>query len=85
MLMTLMTLMNQSGDNPRRTSIPRICLVRNGKMLRRNMRRELIPEEKLGAKIRQEGIDDIALIKGMYLEGDGEISLIKQVTDETAK
>jgi len=80
-----MTLMNQSGDNPRRTSAPRIGLVRDGEMLRRNMRRELITDEELGAKIRQEGIDDIALIKGLYLEGDGEISLIKQVTDETAK
>jgi uncharacterized membrane protein YcaP (DUF421 family) len=80
-----MTLMNQSGDNPRRTSASRIGLVRDGEMLRRNMRRELITDEELGAKIRQEGIDDIALIKGLYLEGDGEISLIKQVTDETAK
>ncbi|MFM1679176.1 DUF421 domain-containing protein [Aeromonas salmonicida] len=67
------------------TSAPRICLVRNGKMLRRNMRREFITDEELGAKIRQEGIDDIALIKGMYLEGDGEISLIKQVTSESPK
>lgn len=67
------------------TSAPRICLVRDGKMQRRNMRRELITDEELGAKIRQEGIDDIALIKAMYLEGDGEISLVKQVTEETAE
>ncbi|MNG27147.1 hypothetical protein D3C84_1122340 [compost metagenome] len=47
-------------------------------MLRRNMRREFITDEELSAKIRQEGIDDIARVKHMYLEGDGEISLIKQ-------
>lgn len=60
------------------TSAQRICLVRDGKMLRRNMRREFITEEELSAKIRQEGVDDIARVKRMYLEGDGEISLIKQ-------
>jgi len=37
-------------------------------------------EEELSAKIRQEGVDDIARVKRMYLEGDGEISLIKQET-----
>jgi uncharacterized membrane protein YcaP (DUF421 family) len=65
------------------TSALRVCLVRDGKMQRRNMRREFITEEELGAKIRQEGVDDIAQVKRMYLEGDGEISLIKQETGET--
>lgn len=60
------------------TAARRLCLVRDGRMLRRNMRREFITAEELGAKIRQEGIDDIAQVKRMYLEGDGEISLVKQ-------
>ncbi|WP_425258880.1 DUF421 domain-containing protein [Rubrivivax sp. RP6-9] len=37
----------------RLTSAPRLCLVRDGKPLRRNMRRELIADEELKAKIRQ--------------------------------
>jgi uncharacterized membrane protein YcaP (DUF421 family) len=64
------------------TSAQRVCLVRDGKMIRRNMRREFITDEELAAKIRQEGVDDIAQVKRMYLEGDGEISLIKQETSE---
>lgn len=60
------------------TSARRVCLVRDGKILRRNMRREFITDDELTAKIRQEGVDDIAQVKRMYLEGDGEISLIKQ-------
>lgn len=67
------------------TSARRVCLVSDGKMIRRNMRREFITDEELSSKIRQEGVDDIALVKRMYLEGDGEISLIKHETRETQK
>lgn len=67
------------------TSAQRVCLVRDGKMIRRNMRREFITDEELSSKIRQEGVDDIALVKRMYLEGDGEISLIKHESGETPK
>lgn len=59
------------------TSAPRLCLVRDGKLMRRNMRRELITDEELHAKIRQEGVEDIATVKRMYLEADGEMSLIR--------
>ena len=62
----------------RLTAPPRLCLVRDGKRLRRNMRRELITDEELDAKIRQEGVTDIASVKRMYLEADGEMSLIQQ-------
>lgn len=59
------------------TSAPRLCLVRDGKMLRRNMRREFITDDELSAKIRHEGVEDIACVKRMYLEADGEMSLIR--------
>lgn len=62
----------------RLTSAPRLCLVRDGKLLRRNMRRELITDEELKAKIRQEGVEDISGVKRMYLEADGEMSVIRQ-------
>ena len=60
------------------TSAPRLCLVRDGKRLRRNMRREFITDEELNAKIRQEGVEDVATVKRLYLEADGEMSLIRQ-------
>jgi uncharacterized membrane protein YcaP (DUF421 family) len=60
------------------TSPPRLCLIRDGRRLRRNMRREFITDEELNAKIRQEGLEDIATVKRMYLEADGEMSLIRQ-------
>ncbi len=61
----------------RLTSAPRLCLVRDGKLQRRNMRKEFITDEELNAKIRHEGIEDLAMIKRMYLEADGEMSVIR--------
>jgi len=59
------------------TSAPRLCLVRDGKLLRKNMRWEFITDEVLNEKIRHEGIEDLASIKRTYLEADGEMSLIR--------
>ena len=59
------------------TSAPRLCLVRDGKLLRRNMRREFITDQELNAKIRHEGVEDVATVKRRYLEADGEMSLIR--------
>jgi uncharacterized membrane protein YcaP (DUF421 family) len=56
----------------------KLCLVRDGRMLRRNMRREFITQEELMSKVREYGLDDVSKVKIMYLEADGEISLIKK-------
>lgn len=56
----------------------KLCLVRDGKMNKRNMRREYISPDELMAKIREAGVEDMAGVKGAYLESDGEISVIKR-------
>ena len=56
----------------------RLCLVRHGRHIRRNMRREFISDEELMSKVREEGLEDLSRVKFMYLESDGEISLIRQ-------
>lgn len=68
----------------RLTAAPRLCLVRDGKIQRRNMRREFITDQELHAKIRQQGVDDIRTVKRMYLEADGEMSLIQQESAKAA-
>ena len=35
----------------------RLCLVRDGKLVRRNLRREFIIDEDLNAKIQREGVE----------------------------
>jgi uncharacterized membrane protein YcaP (DUF421 family) len=56
----------------------RLLLVRDGRMLRRNMRREYISEEELRSKMREQGVEHLADVRRMYLEGDGEISVIRR-------
>jgi uncharacterized membrane protein YcaP (DUF421 family) len=55
----------------------KLCLVRDGRKIRRNMRREFISDEELMAKVRGEGLEDLSKVRRMYLESDGEISLIR--------
>lgn len=56
----------------------RLCLLKNGQMLKQNMRREFITEEELWRKLRQHGIESLAQVKSVHLEGDGEFSIIKR-------
>jgi uncharacterized membrane protein YcaP (DUF421 family) len=54
-----------------------LCLVKDGKMIRQNMRREFISEEELWRELRGQGIESLAQVKKMYLEPDGSFSMIK--------
>lgn len=56
----------------------RLVLVRDGKCQRRNMRREFITDAELMSKVREQGLEDLSHVKRMFLEPDGEISLIRQ-------
>ena len=61
----------------RRLLIPQpLLLVDNGRMLRRNMRREFISEEELISAVREKGYDGLDKIKKVYMESDGEISVV---------
>jgi uncharacterized membrane protein YcaP (DUF421 family) len=55
----------------------RLVLVRDGKCHRRNMRREFITDAELLSKVREHGLEDLSQVRCMYLEADGEISLIR--------
>lgn len=51
-------------------------LVRDGRIVYRNMRRELITKGELMTQIREQGIDNLESVKAAYMEGDGQISVI---------
>lgn len=55
-----------------------LCLVRNGRVLRRNMRRELLTDEELLQKLREQGVDSLEQVKEAYMEPDGQISVIQR-------
>lgn len=62
----------------RRFATPgRLTLVSRGVANLRNLRREFISLEELRQKLREQGIEDLREVKTAYLEGDGQISIIR--------
>jgi uncharacterized membrane protein YcaP (DUF421 family) len=57
---------------------PPLPLIRNGTLLRRNMRHELISEDELRSKLREHGVTDAAQVRQAYMEPDGQITVIKR-------
>ncbi|WP_048438345.1 DUF421 domain-containing protein [Caenimonas sp. SL110] len=55
-----------------------IVMLQDGKMLRRNMRREMLTVDELMAKLREHGLEKIEDAKLVVMESDGEISVIKR-------
>ncbi len=55
---------------------PPLPLVRNGQMLRRNMRQELITEDELISQLRLQGSETLADVEFAAMEGDGRISFV---------
>jgi uncharacterized membrane protein YcaP (DUF421 family) len=52
-------------------------LVKYGKLLRQNLRRELITEAELLGKLREQGVEDLSKVKQANIESDGQISVIE--------
>lgn len=63
----------------------KVKLIENGKLLRRNMRRELVTHEELMALLRTQGIDDPKDVRAAFIEGSGDISVIRADGGETSK
>jgi len=51
-------------------------LVKNGQLMRRNMRQELITMDELMTQLREQGVDEVGDVKLASLEGDGRISVV---------
>lgn len=55
----------------------RVCLVRDGNIQRRGMRREYLTHEELMSELRLQGIEHLSQVKHAYMESNGHISVIK--------
>jgi uncharacterized membrane protein YcaP (DUF421 family) len=54
-----------------------LVLVRSGRLLRRNMRREFVTTEEIMGQLRQHGIEKLSQVKLAAMEPDGSISVIR--------
>jgi uncharacterized membrane protein YcaP (DUF421 family) len=64
---------------------PPLLLVKDGQMLFRNMRRELISREELLSQLRLQGVNDLAEVKRACMESDGRISVVKRDPSDTGR
>ena len=62
------------------TTPPAVVLVRHGRLVHRNLRREHLSEEELSGKLREHGIERLRDVKMALMESDGEISVVRYRT-----
>lgn len=55
-----------------------LLLIKNGRLQRENMKREMLQEDELMAQLRENGVRSAGEVKLCYLEGDGRISVISR-------
>ncbi|HEV8509210.1 MAG TPA: YetF domain-containing protein [Gemmatimonadales bacterium] len=52
-------------------------LVKDGKILRRNLKAELLTVDDLLGQLREQGVNDVREVKRSFIESDGHLSIIK--------
>ncbi len=55
---------------------PPLKLIEDGRLLRRNMRRELVTEDEILGQVRLQGNNDLSQVEEAFMEGDGRISVV---------
>lgn len=74
------------SDRIRRLLSPRaLHLVSDGRVLRHNLSKEMLTDEELGAKLRENGVDDVAQVRDAFMESDGQVTVIKREPDGDAR
>jgi uncharacterized membrane protein YcaP (DUF421 family) len=55
-----------------------LLLIKNGKLQKRNLRKEMISEEELLGELREQGVANVADVKFSFMESNGHISVVKK-------
>src|SRR6185437_5006376 len=75
----VLTMLTYRFDFVRRLLRPKpLLLVRNGIMVRGNMRKEFVTSDELMSLLRSEGVQDLESVEAAYLEADGQLSVRKR-------
>ncbi|MBT1702871.1 DUF421 domain-containing protein [Chryseosolibacter indicus] len=60
---------------------PALLLVKNGVLIKKNLRKEFITEDELMSQVREQGVASLKEVKEAYMEMDGRISVISNTKD----
>ena len=61
---------------------PSLLLIRNGQILFRNLRSQLITRQDLLEQLREQGVEGPESVKKCFLESDGRLSVIREDESE---
>jgi uncharacterized membrane protein YcaP (DUF421 family) len=64
---------------------PPLPLVRDGRVLRRNLRQEMLTLGDLMEQLRQQGVERLGEVRQCWLEGDGHLSVIRKKKGDNAE
>lgn len=56
---------------------PPLLVVKDGRVLRRNLHAELLTEDDLAEQLRQQGVASLAEVRRCYIESDGKLSVLR--------
>ena len=57
---------------------PSLTLIRDGRLIPQNLRKEMITEDELKSQLREHDVEEYADIRLATLEGDGRLSVLKR-------
>lgn len=57
---------------------PPLLLIRDGRVLRANLRHEFVTEDELKSKLREQGVTEVGEVREARMETDGQVSVIKK-------
>lgn len=57
-------------------------LVVNGRIMRKNLRSEMLTVDDLLGQLREQGVEDVREVKRSFIESDGHLSVIKHRSDD---
>lgn len=64
---------------------PEICVIRDGRIIHRNLRREYLSVDDLHAKLREHGIEDLSEVRVAYMESDGTFSVLTRQPGQSGR
>jgi uncharacterized membrane protein YcaP (DUF421 family) len=54
-----------------------LILIKNGRFIKKNLEAEMLTEDEIMGQLRQQGVEDVAKVKQVCLESNGEFSVIQ--------
>jgi uncharacterized membrane protein YcaP (DUF421 family) len=62
-----------------------LLLVKDGKIIKKNLEKEFLTDDELSSVLRQQGMTDVSTISEMYLESNGRFSILTEKRPKKAK